>query len=166
MAEQETGAVGVTEQFIVFRLGKGEYGLPIGAVDEIVRVPELLTEVPQAPAHMAGIINHRGAVLPVIDQRRRFGMAAAGTAQRHIVVLSLRGLRIGFLVDGVTGVQRIPVDAISEAPALSAEQAKVITRIARMADRMILLLSPESLVNAEEAGSLADMASGAADGGE
>lgn len=166
MPEQETGAVGVTEQFIVFRLGKGEYGLPIGAVDEIVRVPELLTEVPQAPAHMAGIINHRGAVLPVIDQRRRFGMAAAGTAQRHIVVLSLRGLRIGFLVDGVTGVQRIPVDAISEAPALSAEQAKVITRIARLADRMILLLSPESLVNAEEAGSLADMASGAADGGE
>ena len=69
-----------TEQFIVFRLGGEEFGLPISAVDEMVRVPEALTRLPSAPAFIEGVMNLRGRVVPVIDQRRRFEVEASRAA--------------------------------------------------------------------------------------
>ena len=71
-------------QLVIFRLGAEEFGVPIMAVQEIVRVPEQLTKVPRTPAFVEGVINLRGAVLPVIDQRSRLGLPAlAWFAERH-----------------------------------------------------------------------------------
>ena len=60
------------EQFIIFRLGDQDYGLPIAAVDEIARLPERIARLPKAPAFVDGVMNLRGAVVPIIDLRRRF----------------------------------------------------------------------------------------------
>ena len=60
------------EQFIIFRLGDQEYGLPIAAVDEIARPPEQITRLPKAPAFIDGVMNLRGSVVPIVDLRRRF----------------------------------------------------------------------------------------------
>jgi purine-binding chemotaxis protein CheW len=60
------------EQFVIFRLGNQEYGLPIGAVDQIARPPDHITRLPKAPAFIDGVINLRGLVVPIVDLRRRF----------------------------------------------------------------------------------------------
>ena len=67
------------EQFIIFRLGDQEYGLPIAAVDEIARPPEQIAELPKAPAFVDGVMNLRGIVVPIVDLRRRFELAVEGT---------------------------------------------------------------------------------------
>jgi purine-binding chemotaxis protein CheW len=150
-----------TATFVIFRLGSVEYGLPSSCVEQVVAVPEQLTAVPKAPAFIEGVINHRGAVLPVIDQRRRFRMA--GTARsRHIVVAALGAARAGVMVDAVTGVLKIPEEAIEPAPELSAEQMALISRVATLGGRMILLLDPAHLLARSEAAEIAALDDAAA----
>src|SRR6185312_14665469 len=61
-------------QFVVFRLGSEEFGLPIEAVDEVAQMPDQIARLPKAPKFLEGVVNLRGVVVPVIDQRRRFNM--------------------------------------------------------------------------------------------
>lgn len=141
------------EQFVVFRLMGEEYGVPIAAVQEIVRVPELLTKVPKTPAFIEGVINLRGAVLPVVDQRRRFGLPDIDRNDRQrIMVFTLRGVRTGFIVNSVSEVMRIPAKSIDVTPELSEEQKRLIRRVANLEQqkRMILLLDVPQLLNAQE----------------
>jgi len=145
------------EQVVVFRLGAEEFGVPIASVQEIVRVPEELTHIPRAPAFVEGVINLRGSVLPVVDQRRRLGLAEQ---ERHdgqrIMVFLLAGVRTGFIVDAVTEVLKLPKAAIEPAPQLNAAQARLITRIANLEKqrRLILLIEPERLLDDEDLGAL------------
>ena len=67
----------------MFRLGDDEFGLPIEAVDEVARVPDQITRLPKTPKFLEGVVNLRGEVLPVVDQRRRFDMPALGGAGRR-----------------------------------------------------------------------------------
>ena len=68
-------------QFLAFRLGEEEFGLPIGSVDEVARVPQQITRVPKTPKFLEGVINLRGEVLPVVDQRRRFDLPGNSPAK-------------------------------------------------------------------------------------
>lgn len=143
------------EQFVVFRLMDEEYGVAIEAVQEIVRVPDELTRVPKTPAFIEGVINLRGVVLPVIDQRRRFGLAAIERNDRQrIMVFTIHGVQTGFIVDQVSEVMRIPAKAIRPAPDLSAEQKRMIRRVANLErqKRMILLLDVTQLLDLDEVG--------------
>src|SRR4029079_10550845 len=81
-------ASGEERQFVVFRLGEDDFGLPIEAVNEVARVPDQITRLPKAPKFLEGVVNLRGEVLPVVDQRRRFDMPAAPQqgARRLVVV--------------------------------------------------------------------------------
>jgi purine-binding chemotaxis protein CheW len=147
------------EQFVVFRLMNEEYGVPIDSVQEIVRVPEELTRVPKTPSFIEGVINLRGSVLPVVDQRRRFGLAANERNDRQrIMVFTIRDVRTGFIVDSVSEVMRISARFIGGAPKLSAEQQKLIRRVANLEaqKRMILLLDIDQLLNVKELGALKD----------
>ena len=147
---QETQTMSVTEagndddtQVVIFRLGTEEYGVPIMSVQEIVRVPEVLTRVPRTPAYAEGVINLRGTVLPVIDQRTRLGLSKSERNDRQrIMVYTLGGLRTGFIVDSVAEVLRISKNNIEHAPELSHEQAKLITRVAKLEGdkRLVMLL--------------------------
>lgn len=146
------GAAG-EEQFVVFRLMNEEYGVAIEAVQEIVRVPEGIASVPRAPAFVEGVVNLRGTVIPLVDQRRRFGLPACERNDRQrIVVLTVRGVRTGFIVDSVSEVMRIPKAGIGPAPDLGEGQRRVIRRVANLpeAKRMILLLDVEQMLDVEE----------------
>ena len=148
------------EQFVVFRLASEEYGVPIEAVQEIVRVPEALSFVPRAPAFIEGVINLRGAVLPVVDQRTRFGMPRTERNDRQrIMVFAVGGVLTGFIVDSVSEVLRLPAKLIEKAPSLSEEQSRIIKRVANVQaqQRMILLLDTTQLLDAEELVALADV---------
>ncbi|WP_158045324.1 chemotaxis protein CheW [Skermanella pratensis] len=155
----------VTESFVIFRLGNAEYGLPSSCVEQVAGVPDQLTPVPKAPDFIEGVINHRGSVLPVIDQRRRFALSAAVPARsRRIVVATMGAARAGILVDAVTGVLKVPAGAIEPAPDLSAEQMALISRVANMGGRMILLLDPGHLLDRHEADQLSTLGGAASAG--
>lgn len=147
------GASKGDEQFIVFQLGGDEYGLPIGSVDEVVRVPDTLARLPKAPAFIEGVMNLRGRVVPVIDQRRRFRIDGGGERRRErIVVVRIDHMQAGFVVDTVSEVLRIPRDQLRPTPELAAEGGHVIDRIANIEveGRMILLLNPRELLDRAE----------------
>jgi purine-binding chemotaxis protein CheW len=149
------------EQVVVFRLGKEEFGVPIESVQEIVRLPDAMTKVPKASAEVEGVINLRGAVLPVIDLRRRFGMAPVERSDRQrIVVLAIDSVRTGFIVDSVAEVLKIPKSAIEPAPLLSGAQNQVLTRMANLEQqkRMVQLIDPKYLVEKEHSEAVAQLA--------
>ncbi|WP_419897769.1 chemotaxis protein CheW [Roseomonas sp. USHLN139] len=146
------------EQLVVFRLGNEEYGVPIAAIQEIVRIPEQLTRVPKTPGFIEGVVNLRGVVLPVIDQRRRFGLPdLARNDRQRIMVLMVGQARTGFIVDSVVEVLKVARSSIGPAPRLSDEQELLIDRVANLErqKRMLLLLKAERLLNMEEQGALA-----------
>jgi len=146
------------EQFIIFRLGDQEYGLPIAAVDEVARPPDQITRLPKAPAFIDGVINLRGSVVPIVDLRRRFELPSQeqGPARR-ILVVSLGAGQTGFMVDQVSEVLKVHADAIRPSPDLSSEQMRLIGRVVNLEEqgRMILLLDPEQLLDQVESEVLA-----------
>jgi purine-binding chemotaxis protein CheW len=152
--QQTDGNAMAEEQFIIFRLGGQEYGIPIAAVEEIARPPERTTRVPKAPTFIDGMMNLRSIAVPIVDLRRRFDVASKepGTAER-VLVLAIGGGKTGFLVDSVSEVLKVPADSIRPAPELSAEQMRLIGRIANFdaQSRMILLVDPAQLLDQVEA---------------
>jgi purine-binding chemotaxis protein CheW len=147
-------------QVVIFRLGREEFGVPIMSVQEIVRVPDVLTRVPKTPSFVEGVINLRGTVLPVIDQRTRLGMEPI---ERHdgqrIMVYLLSGVRTGFIVDSVAEVLRIPKSQVSAAPEMSEEQSRLISQVAKLDNdrRLVMLLDPNHLLHGRELGALTHM---------
>jgi purine-binding chemotaxis protein CheW len=140
-------------QAVVFRLGAEEFGVPIMTVQEIVRVPEVLTRVPKTPAFVEGVINLRGTVLPVIDQRARLGLPAIERNDRQrIMVYTLNGMRTGFIVDSVAEVLRIGRGRIEAAPELSHEQGRLISQVAKLDGdkRLVMLIDPSQLLGSQE----------------
>jgi purine-binding chemotaxis protein CheW len=152
-AVPEISGAEAIEQFVIFRLGGEEYGLPIAAVDEIVRMPESLARLPSAPDFVEGVMNLRGQVVPVIDQRRRFEVEQTGRQDRkRVIVVTIDKMRAGFVVDGVDEVLRVPVAHLRPAPELAADRSRVIDRIANIEveGRMILLLNARELLDRAE----------------
>ena len=136
-------------QVVVFRLGSEEFGVPIMNVQEIVRVPETLTRVPKTPSFVEGVINLRGTVLPVIDQRSRLGLPLIERNDgQRIMVFLLGGMRTGFIVDSVAEVLRISRGQVVAAPHLSVEQSLLISRVANLdgGKRLVMLIDPEHLL--------------------
>jgi purine-binding chemotaxis protein CheW len=148
------------EQVVIFRLDKEEFGAPIASVQEIVRIPENLIRVPQAPSFVEGVINLRGTVLPVIDLRRRLGLNEVERSDRQrIMVFLISGVRTGFIVDQVAEVLRIPKSAIEPSPQLSSEQSLLLCRMANLQKqkRMVQLLDPPHLMAQAELAALASV---------
>jgi purine-binding chemotaxis protein CheW len=143
--------------FVVFRLGDDEFGLPIDAVDEVAQVPSQVTRLPRTPAFLEGVVNLRGDVLPVIDQRARFDMARLDQGRRRrLLVVRTQRHRAGLIVDSVSDVMRIPARAIEPAPDLTSGIARLVTGVANLgaAGRMVLLLDPTELLTQAERGLL------------
>jgi purine-binding chemotaxis protein CheW len=140
------------EQFIVFQLGKESYGLPIGSVEEIVRCPDSLTRMPIAPAFVAGLMNLRGKAVPVIDQRERFSAESLENVRKRVIVVTVDGLKTGFLVDRVSEVLTVSASEVGPAPELATDATGVIDRVAMTErdGRMILLVDPKALLNRAE----------------
>lgn len=152
---------GRQEQFVVFDLGGERYGLPIAAVDEVLRLPEQVTRVPNGPRFVSGIINLRGRPVPIIDQRERFGAPAAGAAVRpRVVIVSFGGLQAGFAVDAVSEILSIASAELSATPSFSSDRSAVFDRVARTGEdgRLILLIDPRVLLTRAEQDVVADIA--------
>lgn len=159
-AETEMRTDAAAERAIlVFTLAGQEYGLAISAVEEVARLPEQVTRLPRAPAFLKGVINLRGAVLPIIDQGARFdlpeGAGETAGAARRLIVARIGGSHVGFIVDGVSEVLRVPADAVDPAPDVAGEPP-VLEGVLNLEEtgRMILLLDPAALLSHAEKGLL------------
>ena len=141
------------EQFVLFRLGDETYGLPIAAVVEVLRLPETVTRVPRAPRFVAGVMSHRGTVVPLVDQGRRFVSRQAGPErQRRVIITRLDGLTAGFIVDGVEQILSVPAAELQPAPDLAAGENRIFDRVAnvRLDGRLVLLVDPRQLLDQAE----------------
>ena len=141
------------EQFVIFKLDEQEYAVPIESVQEIVRVPEELTRVPKTPDFVEGVINLRGNVLPVIDLRKKFDLREKQRDEhQRIMVFVIDNLSVGFIVDSVSEVLKIPRSVIQKSPEILAERTKIFPRVANLEKqgRIIQIIEPKELLNKEE----------------
>jgi purine-binding chemotaxis protein CheW len=155
---QSEASVMAQEQFIIFRLGKQEYGIPIASVAEIARLPEDITRLPKAPSFIDGVMNLRGSVVPIINLRRRFELGATEhVVSQRILILAVGGVTAGFVVDGVSEIMKAQIDSIRPAPEVSQEQMRLISRVINLEaeGRLILLVDPTQLLDKIEADVLA-----------
>jgi purine-binding chemotaxis protein CheW len=143
---------------LVFRLGADEFGLPIDAVVEVSQVPAQITRVPKTPKFLEGVVNLRGEVLPVVDQRRRFDMPPLEKNEtRRLVVVKTERHRAGIIVDSVSDVLRTHLDHVAPPPELTDEKtARLVRGVINLekVGRIVLLLDPAELLTRAEQGLL------------
>jgi purine-binding chemotaxis protein CheW len=144
-------------RFVVFRLGDSEFGLPIEAVEEVARVPDVITRLPKTPKFLEGIVNLRGEVLPVVDQRRRFDMPKLEKGERRrLIVVRTQRHRAGLIVDSVSEVLSAAADAIAPAPDLTGEATSLVNGVINLekTGRIVLIVNPDELLSRSERGLL------------
>lgn len=136
------------ETLVVFALGEQEFAFPVAAVREILRVPKEFARVPGAEQSIQGMINLRGKVLPVHDQRLRLGIAAAVRSRsERVLVIESAGESAGFAVDAVREVITVPRESLCATPSLAPEQARLVRQMVNLdGGRLILLLDPGEML--------------------
>lgn len=138
-------------QLVSFKIENEEFGVDILKVQEINRMLQI-TRVPNTPDFIEGVINLRGRVIPVIDLRVKFNMPRKEhDKQTRIIVVELEDKTVGFLVDEVNEVLRIP-KSITEAPPelVSNVNSEFITAVGKLEDRLIILLDLEKALTLKE----------------
>ncbi len=149
--EQFTIGSGDILQLVTFTLGSEEYAVDILKVQEINRMTEV-AKVPNAPSYVEGVINLRGRVIPVVSLRGRFGMPDKDSdEQSRIMIMDIQGITIGLVVDAVSEVLRIPTNTVDPTPNMAtAMSTEFITGIAKLEDRLIILLDLDKLIEKQE----------------
>lgn len=145
-----------TRQYVLFKLGEEEYGVPIELVSSIIRW-EPATPVPHAPAAVDGVINLRGRVIPVVNLKRRLlGVPFEPTPVSRIVVVEGEGGVVGLAVDAASEVSTIEVDEIRPTPetALTPETAEAFEGVAGHKGRLVILLNLDRALPRSEYGSV------------
>jgi purine-binding chemotaxis protein CheW len=138
-------------QVLTFVLGSETYGVDILRVQEI-RGWSSVTKIPHAPAHVLGVLNLRGSIVPIVDMRMQFNLERAEyTAVTVIIVLSVqspKGKRdFGVVVDGVSDVVNVDDSQVKPAPELGSREAtEHIRGLMPVADRMVVLLDIDKLI--------------------
>jgi purine-binding chemotaxis protein CheW len=138
-------------QYLTFFLGPEEYGLEILTVQEIIGLMSI-TPVPRTPEYIRGVINLRGKVIPVIELRKKFGMEAVEqTDETCIIVVQVKGVSVGLVVDRVSEVTDIESDAVEDAPSFGSEvDTDYILGIGKSEERVRMLLDIDRVLDVED----------------
>ncbi len=138
-------------QLVSFNVGSEEFGVDILQVHEINRMTEI-TRVPKAPKFVEGVINLRGKIIPIIDLRKRFGMEEKEKDKdTRIVVVEINEQTIGFVVDSVSEVIRMPLANIEDAPELvTGIDADYIQGVGKLEKTLLILLDLEKVMSKQE----------------
>ncbi|MFD2232406.1 chemotaxis protein CheW [Phaeospirillum tilakii] len=127
-------------QFITFTIGDEEYGVDIMAIREI-KGWTASTELPNTPPYMRGVINLRGAIVPILDLRARFGRGVTTTTPRHVIIVVAVGNRVaGILVDAVADILAVAAGEIQPTPQVERSDAGFLTGLVTGDGRMVALL--------------------------
>ena len=151
-------------QYLTFMLAGEEYGLEILKVQEI-KGWDSVTPIPNTPRHVLGVLNLRGAVVPIIDLRKRFGLESVpyGPTTVVIVVKMLNDDQertVGLVVDGVADVYRLEGEEIQPPPEMGgAIHTEFVRGLATVEEKMVILLEVDRLIDFSESAEL-DVAAG------
>ncbi|KIH78172.1 hypothetical protein GFER_01080 [Geoalkalibacter ferrihydriticus DSM 17813] len=134
-----------------FRLGDELYALDIMKIREIIK-PQKLTPVPKAPAFIEGVINLRGAVIPIVDLRRRFELPVGVLQNKaRVIICSVAGKIIGLLVDEVTEVRNFTREEVQPAPQFMQErETDFILGVCRLRSSLVIILDLEKILSHQE----------------
>lgn len=155
---------GVGRQYLVFTLNGESFAIDILQIREIIEFGEL-TSVPMTPPTVRGVINLRGAVVPVIDLSARFGRGSACAGRRSCIVIAeveteAGRQTLGVMVDGVSEVLEIPAADVEPAPAFGARiRTDFIAGMARVEGRFVILLEVGRVLCVHELAELGTLAS-------
>lgn len=135
-----------SRELIAFRIGDQEFCVNIMSVREI-RGWTPATALPHSPSYMKGVINLRGAVLPILDLADRLGMTAAVPSERHVIIVAqVKAKVIGLLVEAVSDILTVTDEIIQPTPEVSSDLEKQFARgILAIDKRMICLLELDGL---------------------
>jgi len=138
-------------QVVGFRIGNETFGVRIGSVREIVRVPEI-TAVPSAPETIEGVINLRGKIIPVMDLRKRFGQSEIQPDKKNrILVVELEKKLVGLIVNAASEVLKIAPSEIEAPGNLFAEgESSYVIGVGKLKGRLIILLDIAKLLHRPE----------------
>jgi len=153
-------------QLVTFQVGAEEYGLDINCITEIVR-PHKITTLPRMPQFIEGVINLRGTIIPIVDLRKRFGLAEVRDNLRKMRMIISKGAvpasggsrqeLLGLVVDTVKEVIHVPKKEIERAPeAAKGTQADFITGMGKVGERLIIILDIARILNPQERSALAE----------
>ena len=140
---------------VTFRVGTELFGVPISAVQEIVRVPAI-ARIPQSPDFVEGVINLRGRVITVIDMRKRLGQRALNihdgeNKKARILVVEADRRLVGVIVDEVAEVLRLAEDQTEPAPPMVAGLSNQYIRgVGKLQDDLLILIEIEKILTAEQ----------------
>jgi purine-binding chemotaxis protein CheW len=115
-----------------------------------------ITKVPRAPEFVEGVINLRGKVIPIIDLRRRFGLdSKKHDKHTRIIVIEINNMIVGFIVDSVSEVLRIPAGTVEPPPPVVAGmESDYISGVGKLQDRLLILLDLDRLLSHEDMSAL------------
>ena len=139
-------------QYLTLQLAQEEYGVDILAVREI-RGWTPVTRIPQAPAYVLGVLNLRGAIVPVIDMRLRFGLPREEyTASTVTVIVTVAGRNFGVVVDAVSDVLDVAPGEIRPVPDMGTTvDTEYLKGLTAVEERMVLLLDVDKLLRQQDA---------------
>ena len=130
-----------SQQLVVFSLGSEEYALPIGSVHEIIRYTEPRTVASEA-AWIRGVIGLRGKIIPIFDLASRMELDTVGSEPGKIVIVESGNGQVGVMVDEVEEVLTVTSEQLEDVPSANSDS---IEAIAKIEDRLVILLNPEGL---------------------
>ena len=136
---------------VVFKVGGAEYAIPAAEVLQMESFTGA-TPVPGAPSHVAGLVQVRGRVVPVVDARARFGLPAAErTLDSRVVVGKLGERTVGLLVDSAREVMKLAPEQLKPPPPLVAEQAQgFVKAVAQVGQRLVMLIDFPRVIGEEK----------------
>ncbi|HPT87709.1 MAG TPA: chemotaxis protein CheW [Bacillota bacterium] len=144
-------------KYLTFVVGNEVYGIEIRYVTEIIGI-QAITEVPELPVYIKGIINLRGKIIPVMDVRLRFNKEPKEYNDRTcVVVVDIGEISIGLIVDSVSEVLTIPDEDIVPPPQVNKVQNRYIKAIGKVGNEVTLLLDCEKLLNDDEVAALSEI---------
>jgi purine-binding chemotaxis protein CheW len=137
-------------QFVAFRIGTQQFAVEIHRVTEVIGLCHI-TPIPGAPAFVEGMIDLRGQLLPVLDMRKRLGLAEIrNTMQTRILILWVNRQKLGLIVDEADQVYTVPVEKIQPPPG----GADYVLAVAQHQNLLLVVLDLEQLLSGEEQVSL------------
>ncbi|MCX7841717.1 MAG: chemotaxis protein CheW [Clostridia bacterium] len=150
-------------KFLTFRLGSESYAMQISYVKEIIGI-QPITEVPEMPEYIRGIINLRGKIIPVMDVRLRFKKPFKDYNDRTcVIIVDIREISIGLVVDSVSEVMFIPETEIVEPPEVGRGSSRYIKAVGKVGNEVKLILDCYRLINEDEAKCMEDIKNGGFD---
>lgn len=139
-------------QYLTFTLGQEEYGVEILKVQEI-KGYSAITPIPNTPAYVKGVMNLRGAVIPIVDLRAKLAMSEAAYNQFTVIIVVRVGAKtVGVVVDAVSDVLNIPTKDIQATPDFGAQvDARFISGLAKAGDKLVVLLDIDKVLGGDAA---------------